>query len=366
MKLFGKRYCVVVLIIILSSLAAGCGFKDIDKRLFVVSIGIDPANDSSKKYLVSLKFAIPIIEEKSNESMIVSEEADTISEAVRMIKTRVDKEIDFSHAKVIVYNQKVLQQEIEPNLYYWFIRRRDIQEVSWVAIGEPSALDVLKLKPKSERLPSNSLFLALGRDGPETAYIIPEFLFDFKRRFNEKGIDPFLPIIEVKENSFTINTVGLLTKKQLKLQLKPKETMILNFLLNNESKSALVIDKKDKRFVIDTKRVKSKYKIFADNQKQPYIKFDITINGRIEEADFPVNNMDIPEYEKSAKKLTEENIYQFLVKMQKGNVDPVGFGLHYRARHFEKNDWETWQKLYPAIKFKVNVDIQIEDTGLVE
>jgi spore germination protein KC len=350
----------------MSFLLTGCGFKDIDKRLFVVSIGIDPAIDSSKKYLISLKFAIPIIEEKSNESMIVSEEADTISEAVRMIKTKVDKEIDFSHAKVIVYNQKIVQQEIEPNLYYWFIRRRDIQEVSWVAIGKPSALDVLKLKPKSERLPSNSLFLALGRDGPETAYIFPEFLFDFKRRFSEKGLDPYLPIIEVNKNGFEINKVGLLNKKQLKLSLKPMETMTLNFLLNNESKSALVIDNKEKRLIIDTKRVKTKYNIVADNQKQPYIRFDITINGRIEEADFSVNNADIPEYEKLARKVTQENIYKFLVKMQNAKVDPIGFGLRYRARHFEKDDWKTWQQLYPVIKFKVNTDVQIEDTGLVE
>jgi spore germination protein KC len=350
----------------MSFLINGCGFKDIDKRLFVVSIGIDPAKDSSKKYLISLKFAIPIIEEKSNESMIVSEEADTISEAVRMIKTKVDKEIDFSHAKVIVYNQEVLQKEIEPNLYYWFIRRRDIQEVSWVAIGKPSALDVLKLKPKSERLPSNSLFLALGRDGPETAYIIPEFLFDFKKRFSEKGLDPFIPIIEASNNSFVINKVGLLNKKQMKLILKPIETMTLNFLLNNESKSALVIEHNNKRLVIDTKRVKAKYKIFADNQKHPFIRLDLTINGRIEEADFSVNNMDIPEYEKLARKVTQETVYQFLVKMQKANVDPIGFGLRYRARHFEKDDWQTWQRLYPEMKFKVNVDVQIEDTGLVE
>ena len=52
--------------------------------------------------------------------------------------------------------------------------------------------------------------------------------------------------------------------------------------------------------------------------------------------------------------------------MQKANIDPIGFGLHYRGRHFEKDDWEMWQRLYPNIKFKVNVDINISDTGLVE
>lgn len=361
MKVYGKWLIGLFLFVLTAIFITGCGFKDIDKRLFVVGIGIDPAEDSTKKYLISLKFAIPIIEEKSNKSMIVSEEADTISEAVRMIKTKVDKEIDFSHAKVIVYNQKILEKEIEPNLYYWFVRRRDIQEVSWVAIGKPSALDVLKLKPKSERLPSNALFLALGRDGTETDYIIPEFLFNFKKRFNEKGLDPFLPIILAKNDLFEINSVGLFNKKQLKLNLKPIETKTLNILLNNVSKSALVIENGNERFLIDASKVKTKYKILGD-----FIKVNVSINGRIEEAVFSVNNKGIPEYEKIASREIKEHVYEFLMKLQKANVDPIGFGLRYRGRHFEKDDWETWKRLYPTIKFKVNVDVQIEDTGLVE
>ena len=35
-------------------------------------------------------------------------------------------------------------------------------------------------------------------------------------------------------------------------------------------------------------------------------------------------------------------------------------------RHIEKDDWKTWQRLYPDIKFKINADINISDTGLVE
>lgn len=345
---------------------SGCGFKDIDKRLFVVSIGIDPAKNSEKKFLISLKFAVPVVEEKSNESFIVSEEADSISEAVRIIKTKVDKEIDFSHAKVIIYNQDVLKPTMEPNLYYWFVRRRDIQEVSWVAVGKPSAIDILKVTPKTERLPSNSLFLALGKDGSESAYIISEFLFDFKKRFSEKGLDPYIPIIEAKKDLFEINKVGLLDKKQLKITLKPEETKILNFFLKDESKSALKIENEGKTFIIDTAKVKTKYKIITKNQKEPYIKVDVFINGRLEEALFNINNNDLSKYEKIASPEINKAFEKTLVKMQKANVDPIGFGLLYRSRHFEKDDWETWRRIYPTIKFKVNTKVQIEDTGLVE
>lgn len=355
-----------LIIFMIASFLTGCGFKDIDKRLFVVSVGVDPAKNSSKKFLISLKFAVPIVEKVSNEFFIISQEGDTIAEAVRIIKSKVDKEIDFSHAKLVVYNEELLKTKLNPNLYYWFIRRRDFQETSWVAIGKPSALEVLKVKPKSERLPSNALFLSLGRDGTETSYVIPEFLFDFKKRFNEKGLDPLIPIIIAKKDIFEINTVALLDKKRLKLNLQPIETMILNFFLTENPKTALKVENGDQSFVIDTQAVKAKYKLITENQKQPYIKVDFSIDGRIEEALFSVNNKDLDKYEKTANEYVKMQVNAILVKMQKADIDPIGFGLHYRGRHIERNDWETWQRLYPKIKFKVNVDVKISDTGLVE
>ncbi|WP_419888027.1 Ger(x)C family spore germination protein [Neobacillus niacini] len=356
----------LISIFLLALFVTGCGFKDIDKRLFVVSVGIDPAKNSSKKFLVSLKFAVPNIEKVSNESFIISQEGDTIAEAVRMMKSKVDKEIDFSHAKLVVYNEEVINSKLDPNLYYWFIRRRDFQEMSWVAVGKPTAKAVLKLKPKSERLPSNALFLALGKDGTETAYIIPEFLFDFKKRFGEKGLDPLLPIIQAKEDTFEINTVALLDKNKLKLKLPSRETMFLNLLLTENTKTALKINDGEDSFVIDTQSVKTKYKIITENQKQPYIEVDMSIDGRIEEARFNVSNKDLDKYEKAAKNHISKKVKVLLEKMQKANVDPLGFGLRYRSRQMGDDDWKTWQQLYPAIKFKVNADINISDTGLVE
>jgi spore germination protein KC len=81
------------LFVMLSCLVlSACGFKDIDKRFFVVSIGVDAAKDHTKKYLVSLKFAVPGPSKDSpNEYQIVTQEADSISEAVRIIKTKLIK-----------------------------------------------------------------------------------------------------------------------------------------------------------------------------------------------------------------------------------------------------------------------------------
>ncbi|MEH7117603.1 Ger(x)C family spore germination protein [Neobacillus vireti] len=357
-----------ILIILLSCLfLSACGFKDIEKRFFVVSIGIDVPKDHSKKYLVSLKFAVPGPSKDSpNESQIVSQKANSISEAVRIIKTKVDKEIDFSHAKVIVFSEEVVKQKGNAGMYYWFTRRRDIQKISWVNIGRPTALAVLKVKPKSEYIPSNALFLALGKEGSETPYVNPVFLFDMKYRLIERGIDPIMPIIVAKKDLFEINMVGLFNKSNLKLTLAQEETKMINFLRNREEKSAINVTKGNTMVVLNTQKVKTSYKIFTTKEKHPYIKVNVSMSGTLEEASKRVPISRLSEYERAAEDEISKNFEKLLIKLQKADVDPIGFGLRYRSRHFNEDDWQEWKKLYPNIVFKVDSKVQIQDPGLID
>lgn len=361
------KWRYAILFLLMSFVLGGCGFKDIDKRFFVVSIGVDEAKDSSKKYLVSLKFAVPgTSKESPSQYQIVSQNANSMSEAVRIIKTKVDKEIDFSHAKVCVFSEKLVKKRGNAGMYYWFTRRRDIQKIAWVNIAKPTALDVLKVKPKSEHIPSNALFLSLGKEGSETPYIASEFLFDLKYRLIERGIDPIMPIVKAKNDLFEINSVGLFNKSTLKLTLKPEETKMLNFLRNREQKSAIRVKKGDTTIVIDTHKVKTKYKLFTPKGRTPYVKINVSMEGNLEEASKRVPIKNLSDFEKAAQKSINKRIENLLVKIQKSNIDPIGFGLRYRSRHFNDDDWEQWKSLYSNVVFKVKSKVQIEDTGLIE
>ena len=351
----------------MSLLLSGCGYKDIDKRLFVVSIGVDLAQNSPHKYLISLKFAIPSAgQESPTESMIISEKADSMAEAVRIIKSRIDKELDFSHTKVIIFSDKIAKNKGNAGLYYWFSRRRDIQKIAYVAIGKPSARAVLKVKPKSEQLPANALILALPKDGTETPYIIFEYYFDMKKRLIERGLDPVLPIVEAKKDLLEINTAGIYDKSRLRLSLDQEETKMLSYIMNREAKSSLWVRKGQDKLIVDTQKVKTYYRIYTPKGKPPYIKVDVKVKGRIEETTVPIVNKHLSPFEKAAEKQLSKDIKAVLVKIQKANLDPIGFGLHYRARHFNKNDWKEWTRTYPAITFKVHAKVDIEDTGLIE
>lgn len=356
--------------LLLLVLVSGCGFKDIDRRFFVVSIGIDAVEEEKEQFEVTLKFAIPSADLSSNQNefILVSHKAKSMTEAIRIIKTKVDKELDFSHAKVVVFGEEFVKREIPSNIIYWLTRRRDIQQIAYLGIARPTAAEVLKVKPKTERLPSNTLFQSFGKTGTETPYTASVHLFDFKRRLTERGLDPFLPIIEAKDNLFEINTVGIFNKNTFVKTLSAENTKLLNlFLLSNISRIHLKVEQDDLYFLINGENKKIDYSIRTPAGKSPTINVHIDISGMIEEALFKVRESDIPRYEKAAEEYLQKQIEQLLQGLQAENLDPIGFGLRYRSRHFEnRTEWDTWQSIYPEVNFNVVVHVKIEGVGLIE
>ncbi|QOR67200.1 Ger(x)C family spore germination protein [Cytobacillus suaedae] len=361
----------LVFLILAMFLLTSCGYKDIDKRAFVLTIGVDEGESRDKKYKVLLKIVIPASDTKAGKSeFIVSEhESNSITDAVRMIKTKVDKELDFSHAKVIIFNEAVLHEDLD-TLLDWFIRRRDIQKVAWVGIGKPSAEEILKLDRKVEMMPSNSLFLSFGHTGTESVYIVSEYLFDLRKRITEKGLDPILPILEMKDNKyFEINKAAVFSNEGLKATLNPEETKILNILLNRANKVDVNVkqsgDEDQDLFFIAVDESNTKFEIQQDPNGLPRVKVTVSMEGILEEVLIDLNKSSLEESKEMAENQVKEKVLKLLLKLQKEEVDPIGFGLRYRATHYNKDDWEQWVSMYPKVEFDVKVEIMLQGTGLL-
>lgn len=345
----------------------GCGFKDVDKRFFAVAIAVDPADNPERLYKVTIKLAIPSPSERfgSNDYTLVSEETDSIAEALRKIKSKIDKELDLGHLKVVILGQSIVERGNVSTLMDWFIRRRDMQKIAWVAAGKPNGKAILDLKPHTERLPSNMLFMSFGKAGTETGYIVSEYLFDFQRRLKERGLDPILPLIETRDNKqVMINRVIVLDKEKQKVLLEPLETKILNSFLDQVSKYDIPVKLNSGFFVIATEKVRGSFSI-QRRQGKPVIKLSCYVSGIIEEASVQVVRDDLPKYERIAESQMRLRILSFLQKLQQSNVDPLGFGLRYRATHVGSTErvWKDWLELYPDAEFEVHTKVKITSSG---
>ncbi|GGM23804.1 germination protein [Paraliobacillus quinghaiensis] len=364
------KHKVLFLFIGFFLILTGCnGYKDIDKRFFVVEMGLDHATQKDNKYAVTLKLAIASADTETmgSESYIVIKEGKTISEAVKKLKANVDKELDFGHTKVIIIGEEIAKEGLI-DVMDWFDRRRDIQQISYIGIGKPNAQKIIDVKPKFERIPGNFLFLIFGNTGTESPSITLQYLFDLRRRLTENGLDPIIPVVEPSQESFAVDHASIFYNGKLALELSEEETVLYNALEREYPKVQLQIENEEEIFNISSKVLNAKYKIDTTNGSSPSIDFEIEIEGSIEETTEQIKEDNLPKYEKLARESVKERIEKLLTKFQEERVDPFGFGLRYRATNIgdEEEKWQKWLSLYPEVTFKVNVKVKLFGTGVIQ
>lgn len=373
-SIFRKGKFLLLVLILFGNIAlqTGCGFKDIDKRLFVLAIGIDQEEGEEDQYRVTLKLAVPSGSLKESSGTMYSyltEDSSNMADAIRKLKSQVDKEFDFGHLKTIVIGEKLLNDDLSA-ISDIFLRRRDFQRVSWMAVGRPTAEDVLKTEPGTEMPASVVLFNMFSDTGVESPYIVTTHLFDFRRKVLESGISPMLPIVQAdeKKTKLLVNHAVVLNDTKEAVELNPRQTKVLNILNNEVDKLGLLIRGEDREFVISVDEVKSKFKILTADHQRTILKMNVDLAGIVEESDEYLKAKELTSLSKQASKEVEKWVRDLLVLLQEKQVDPLGFGLRYRATRLENGGLQKkWEKeLYPNMEFDLSVNVDIKSTGVIE
>lgn len=364
-----KFFYRTLLLLCIPLLLSGCEFKDIDKRFFVVTIGIDQGTTNPEKMAVTFKMAIPTGAPKMGQEdfQTFTVESDSITEAMQKIKTHIDKELDFGHASALIIGESLAKKNIGQAID-WLTRERFIQEVGWMAIGKPTAKDVLDVRPRFERLPSNALFLTFGGTGVESQFRINQPLFAFYRNFYEPGIDPILSVIQESGNHLTIDHAVIFKHGRLKKILTDRETRLFNLLDGRIGHADLKVEMDSIVYGVHIDNYSAKFAInpTADGGT---IQTKVKMRGILEERSktSTVTKQSLEKIgDQLASDLTKE-IREYLTEMQKENLDPLGFGLMYRAHQWEKYETEVsnWKKIYPKLKFDAQVEVEIESSGTI-
>lgn len=367
-----SKVLLLPLLLLLSTiLQTGCAFKDIDKRVFVAAIGIDPSENDEGKYKITLKILLPtgsLKESTGPKFTYLSNEAETIGESIRTLETHIDKVLEFGHTKLIILNEKLVSEEIG-NFMDYFTRRGDIQLISYVAVGRPSADKILKTEVATESPASIALFNLFDDNGTENPFTVTTYLFEFRRNIHGKGIDAIIPVIETNngDTELVVNKSLVVKNKETPLELSPLETMLFNSLKRNKGGLDYKVDNEQLTLLLDIINVSMDYKMFTDKGATPRVDMKVKMAGVIGESSKPLHLKDLDKYNQIANKEFHSKIMKLLKKFQEKEMDPFGFGLRYRATRLnDKNTFSDWEKLYPTIDFDVTVDVQLNGTGAIE
>jgi spore germination protein KC len=120
--------------------------------------------------------------------------------------------------------------------------------------------------------------------------------------------------------------------------------------------------------MLSVRDLKWKYNIQdGEGNEPPTVHMKVKIEGTIEETNKVFYNENWRDYEREAEKDGEARIQELFVLLQQKGVDPVGFGLRYQATHPAGDKaWSDWQKLYPSVRFDVNLQVKIAGTGSIK
>ncbi|WHX48253.1 Ger(x)C family spore germination C-terminal domain-containing protein [Paenibacillus woosongensis] len=381
---------LVFLLCLVSLLLAGCQFKDVDRRAFVLSFGIDSVQTEEAggeggegkegegkgkgkgKHLieVSLKLAIPEGDptKRNQEAIVISQISSSIPEAIRLLKSKVDKELDFSLCKTLLFGEGYARNNIS-EMTDWMVRRRDIQLVAYNGVARPTAKEVLGVRLKSERVPAYYLILSLGKEGTESPFIVSTFSYNLRRHLTEQGLDPVLPLVEKEgEDTLLINKAVLLDNQRIRAELTPDEARLLNLLTQRGLRTSFNVEMDGNIYSYNMETNRSKFKLAKSNKGNMVVQY--TVGGRASLEDntggIEMTGPILRAVSKAASEQWEKEIKQFLVKIHGTGLDPFGWGLRYSAMNWNNaTELEEWRRIYPNLEFSVKADVQVRYSGMI-
>jgi len=345
------------------------GYTDIEQRFFVLAMGIDKGTEE-EPYEVTLKLSVPqpsLSSNNENEYLLLSKRSRSIAGAVAFLKAKAGKEFDFGHMRIIFIGDGLAGEPWLKTLD-WFFRRRDVQNVAYVAVARPTAKEVLRLHPDYERIPANAFLLSFGSEGTESPYIVSTYLFDMHRNLFERGVDPVVSIVEaLGRNQYEIRDSYVVNESGGKLELNAVETGLFNIFLMRSERSTLVVDDGlGMPFAMTADEIHLDYR-FDMNPNRPAIVIRGDVYAQMEEASERVEPQRLADFERRAERHINEKMIQLLVKLQRNGFDPFGFGLRYRAAHMDQeSEWEEWRMIYPNVSFSSRIRVRLSGTGTIK
>lgn len=334
-------------------LIGGCwDYHDINHRAIPVLMGISEGED--KAYKVSLQ--IPIPTETKLTIKVVSEEANTVSEAIDNIKINIENYIDLLSVQMIVFDQAIAKRGLLVTLSN-VILSRELAPKAILAITDD---DMVKLLKNSKNAINNdvSTFYKFSnkRAGwtPKTAKTSILEAYTSSISYTE---DIIVPIIGPgKETVLTFKGSAVLRQGKMVGRLGDEETLFMNLVTNRYYGAAVeVVD--NASVTIQSAHVRWKETLEGKNAR---ITGNINIHASLTEMSGPntraelVNKLEV---------LIKKRLERLTVKLMSSGSDPIGLGNHFRSK-LAVNKLRNWRDVYyPNLQVSYNVKVRINNYG---
>lgn len=140
-NLFKKILTFLIILLFLTAFSGSYNALSIDRLAYVVAIAIDSSTNNN--YTISFQFTNMTSPTESgtsekSPSIVNSVEASSIGSAINLMNTYIDKRLNLSHCKVIVFSEEIASKGIS-DLIYTLMNDNQIRPSAYIVISKCNA-----------------------------------------------------------------------------------------------------------------------------------------------------------------------------------------------------------------------------------
>jgi spore germination protein len=357
------NFCVCFLIILLLFASTGCTRdKVIDEIVVISNMGFDLEDGKILGSATYPSFDIP----GHKGPDVVRGIASTNTGILTSFNNQAASPIEVGQTRIIVINERLAQKGIG-DLITTLKRDPIIGSNTYLVISKDKADQILSVSvDKSPFYLSN-----LIKQNEENNNTPPTNLHSVYYQYYGTGQDVYIPFIKVNKNKILeLDGLAIFKQDKMKMKVSQKDSIFFKLLKSKKKNGNFEFPYSasgEKRMLdIRTVNSKSKFTISDQTSKQPKVNVTLRLSCLIKDAPEDINLSD-PKRMKSIQNQIEKRVSKktkdLIISLQSKNIDPFGFGDLFRGR--DRNwDEKKFYRIYPDIKFKVNVHVNLLQSGV--
>ncbi|WP_261132991.1 Ger(x)C family spore germination protein [Bacillus sp. Marseille-Q3570] len=190
-------------------------------------------------------------------------------------------------------------------------------------------------------------------------------LHNFIYAYNAEGMDGFMPLLKKSGEHVIIKGIAFFKKGKYVHSIPFSDSFVFKVMKEDFKHGNRKVHFKDQDIVIENIGSDVRYHV-KGRMDDPKFLIDINVTGIVNETTrfgMPEDPKFISKVKKKFAKDIEERCTELLKEFQEENIDPIGLGNVMKSRD-RRFDNKQWKEKYPSAKIDVNVNVQINETGI--
>ncbi|MBM7568164.1 Ger(x)C family spore germination protein [Paenibacillus sacheonensis] len=355
-----KRAFIVVYL--LCVLLTGCVKQEILEKSTISFVGAfdEAADDQIEMTLAPPRFHSGKSISVSNN--LISNIGHTSKSIVQIMDMKLNRTIKTGKISVVLFEKAMAQKGLADELDV-FLRDALSSRKLFVAVVDGKAKNLLHADFSSDVEKGMYLFDLL-QSNVRTGFVPRQNLNDFEYAYLGKGMDPFLPILALRNGHVVISGLALFKDDRYVSSLNEQQMRMVK-LLRERTKHGTLEARLDNGTYAAVRNVGSnvKYRVSRD-QNRPKVAIALRFKGEVMDTQgFQLTRDEKQRIKEALEKELAATGTALIQQFKNEGIDPLGLGDIVRSKTRNWNE-AAWKKQYPAVNVSLKVHVDILDSGI--